>query len=124
MIARSFFTAASLEAIADEKAIGGDAQGRVMMKAAPATPFIMREAELLLELLVIPFDVPARHGRSDQRAQCRVRWQIAQPVVHQFGFALGPFDAEQLKPVYWGCSRRPGMHRLGKLPIDGIGVPG
>ena len=67
MIARSFFTAASLEAIADEKAIGGDAQGRVMMKAAPATPFIMREAELLLELLVIPFERAAERAPSRKR---------------------------------------------------------
>ena len=38
-----------------------------MMKAAPATPFKMTEADLLFELLVVALDAPAQLGQVDER---------------------------------------------------------
>ena len=40
--------------LANEEAIGRNAQGGVMMKAAPTPSFIMIEPKFLLEVLVIP----------------------------------------------------------------------
>src|SRR6516225_1055114 len=40
-------------AFGDQKAVGGDTECGVVMEAAPAAPFIITQAELLLELLVI-----------------------------------------------------------------------
>ena len=40
-----------------------------MMEAAPPTPFKMSEPELLLELLIVPFDTPAQLGGVDQSAE-------------------------------------------------------
>ena len=52
--------------LANEEAISCNAQGGVMMKAAPAPSFVMIEPEFLLEVLVIPLDPPAQLGHVDQ----------------------------------------------------------
>ena len=54
------------EALSDKKAVGRDAQGGVMMETLPASALVMREAELLLEFLVVPLDAPAHLGDEDQ----------------------------------------------------------
>ena len=59
---RSFITATP-QALAEQEAVGRDAESRVMMKAAPTTPLIIRESEFLLEFRMVAFDPPARHGR-------------------------------------------------------------
>ena len=59
---RSFITATP-QALAEQEAVGRDAQSRVMMKAAPTTPLIIRESEFLLEFRMVAFDPAARHGR-------------------------------------------------------------
>src|SRR4051812_23554356 len=48
-----------------------NAQGGVMMKAAPTASFIMIEPEFLLEVLIIPLDPPAQLGRVNQIDQGR-----------------------------------------------------
>jgi hypothetical protein len=45
--ARLFFTTA--QALQRQKAIGGDAQAGVVMKAAPVASFVVAQAEFLLE---------------------------------------------------------------------------
>ena len=42
--------------LGDQESVGGDAQGGVMMEAAPAAPFIVSQAQFLFELLVIARD--------------------------------------------------------------------
>ena len=46
----------------NEKAVGGDAERGVVMKAAPATAFIVSETEFLLEVLIVALDAPAQLG--------------------------------------------------------------
>jgi hypothetical protein len=53
-------------ALADQKAVGGDAQTGVVVEAAPAAALVMPEAELLLRLQVIPLDAPAQLGEADE----------------------------------------------------------
>ena len=48
------------EALGNEKAVGRDTQGGVVMKTLPAAALVMREAELLLEFLIVPLDATAR----------------------------------------------------------------
>ena len=50
------------KALGHPKSIGRDAQRGMVMKAALASSFEMREAELLLQFLVVALDHPARLG--------------------------------------------------------------
>ena len=58
-----FFTPQSFE---HEEAVGGNAQGGMMMEAAPVAAFVVREAELGFELLVVALDHSAAHGIEDE----------------------------------------------------------
>jgi hypothetical protein len=44
------------------KAIGGDAERGVVMKAAPATTFIVSKTEFLFDVLIVAFDAPTQLG--------------------------------------------------------------
>ena len=46
---------------------------RMMMKAKPATPFVVIKSQLLLEVLVVPFDAPSRVRLGHQIIQRRIR---------------------------------------------------
>jgi len=62
------------EALHEQEAIGGDAQGRMVVKAAPTSALEVTEAELLFEFLVVALDAPAQLGDADQlleRGCCR-----------------------------------------------------
>src|ERR1700676_4540914 len=74
-----------------------------MVKAAPASPFIMREAKFLLQLLVVPLNAPAHHRRVDPRAQRHRRRQVAQPIVHRLWLALGPLEHEPFFLAYFAA---------------------
>src|ERR1700683_4544007 len=76
---------------ADEETISGDAQGCVMMEAAPASPLEMGEAEFAFQFLVIALDAPAQFGRVDQDLDGGVLGQGRKPVFRRLSFALGPF---------------------------------
>jgi hypothetical protein len=52
--------------LANEEAVSGKAQGGMMMKATPAASFIVIEAKLLFQVLVIPLNSPAQLGHVDQ----------------------------------------------------------
>src|SRR6478672_11467238 len=82
--------------LANEEAIGRKAQGGVMMKAAPATSFIMVEPEFLLEILVIPFNPPAQFGHVNQIDQGDRRRQGREPVLGRLRVALWPLDQQPL----------------------------
>ena len=88
-----FFTAQAFE---HQKSVGGDAQGGVMVEAAPVTPFVVRQAELGLELLVVAFDHPAPHGIEDQLSEGGRVGQRRQPVMTRLGLTVRPFDQEPL----------------------------
>jgi hypothetical protein len=46
-----------------------------MMESAPASPFIMTEAQFLLQFLVVTLDDPAVFGDLDQILQLGLWWQ-------------------------------------------------
>ena len=52
---------------ADQEAVGRNAKRGVMMKAPPASAFVMSKAKLLLEVLVVAFDPPAKFDDIDKR---------------------------------------------------------
>lgn len=84
---RRFSTTQALE---HEKAVGGDAQGGVMVEAAPVAAFVVREAELGLDVLVIAFDHPAPHGIEDQIPEGSLLAQRRQPVMARLGVTVRP----------------------------------
>jgi hypothetical protein len=75
---------------------GGDAERRVVMEPASATPFELIETELLLEFLVVPLDPPPDFGPPDQHLHRGIRWQGREPALRRSRFSLGPLDQEPL----------------------------
>jgi len=65
-----------------------------MVEASPPSAFVVTEADLLLEFLVVPFDAPSELGLVDKVGQHCVRWQGREPVFDRFALALWPFDQE------------------------------
>src|SRR5215469_17840519 len=63
-----------------------------MMEAAPPSPLVMSEPELLLEFLVVALDAPAELCHVDQAGEGNVGRQGGEPVFGRFSLALGPFD--------------------------------
>ena len=53
--------------LADQEPIGGEAQRGVMVKTAPTPSFLVTQAQLLLEFLIVAFDDPAVFGDLHQR---------------------------------------------------------
>ena len=65
-----------------------------MMKSTPAAPFIMSQAEFLLQLFVVSLDDPALLGQMDQLAEPMRSRHSGQPIFGRFGFTLRPFDQQ------------------------------
>ena len=66
----------------------------MMMKPAPAAPFVMREAKLLFQFTVIVLDTPAHLHCIDQRAKRYVTRQVREEVFCGFAFARWPLDEQ------------------------------
>ena len=64
------------------------------MKAAPTSSFIMAEAELLLELLVVPLDPPAQLGKSNEALERGIGGKVGKPELGRLDLAFGPLDQE------------------------------
>src|SRR3970040_485357 len=82
--------------ICQQEAVGRDTQGGVMMKSTPAPSLVVAQAELLLELLIVPFNAPAHLSDLDQFHQRRVLGQRRQPILRRFGLPGWPFDQQPL----------------------------
>src|SRR3954465_1324269 len=67
-----------------------NAQGGVMMKAAPTPSFVMIEPQFLLEILIIPLNPPAQLGPVNQIDQGRR--QGREPVLARLFVAFRPLD--------------------------------
>lgn len=72
--------------------LSGNTEAGVVVEAAPAATFIVPEAKLLLEFLIVPLDEPTRLGRMGQSLQTRLRRQGAESVFARFGFVPRPFN--------------------------------
>ncbi|SAL07742.1 hypothetical protein AWB78_08706 [Caballeronia calidae] len=75
----------------------------MVMEAAPAATLVVREAELLLELLVISFNTPAHFDDEDQLFQGGVGRRRGEKVFHRLGFRLGPLDQQPLLGAHLGA---------------------
>src|ERR1700758_645526 len=78
----------------------------MMMKTAPVAALVVAEAELLLELLVIPLDPPARLGHPHEALERGAPGQVGEPVLGWLSRAVRPLDQQ---PLLWP--------RLRALPI-------
>jgi hypothetical protein len=58
-----------------------------MMEAAPAPPFKMAQADLLLEFLIVALNTPTQFGGVDQIAEGDVSRQGREPI---FGRLMAP----------------------------------
>ena len=65
-----------------------------MVEASPTSPLVMTETDLLLQVLVVPFDAPAQLGEIDQLGERGVFRQGREPVLRRLLLVLGPFDQE------------------------------
>src|SRR5262249_17704429 len=83
-----------------------DAQGCVMMEAAPAAAFVVTKPDLLLELLIVTLDTPAELGKIDELLEADAFRQRREPVLGRLFFVLGPLDQQPLP-----------RQRLGNQPV-------
>src|SRR6201994_3571696 len=79
----------------------------MMMKNPPVSALVVAEAELLLELLVIPLDPPARLGHPHEALERGAPGQVGEPVLGWLSLAVRPLDQQ---PLLW-----PGLGALGVM---------
>src|SRR4029453_13123267 len=75
---------------------GCDAEAGVMVEAAPAAALVVAQSDLLLGLLVVPLDQPARLGGVDQVLERGAGRQVGEPVLGGLCRALRPLDQQPL----------------------------
>src|SRR3712207_3585637 len=110
-------------ALGHQEAVGRDAEAGMMVEAAPAAAFVVAEADLLLEFLVIPLDQPSRLGHMDQVLRRGARWQVGQPVLARLPGAFGPLDQQPfLRP--WFRALGVAVRRTHPLEGDARGQSG
>jgi len=61
------------ESLGDQESVGRDAQRRVMVEAAPASPLEVTKADLLLEFVVVALNAPAQLGNIDELTEANIR---------------------------------------------------
>ena len=119
------------QALADKETVSGNAQAGMVMKAAPASTFVMVEAEFLFEFEIVTLNTPACFSGVDQRLDWGISGQIGQEVAERSRVALWPFDQQPLdvtQPValrraHSQCCKAGGQWCVAALaPLDGAPV--
>ena len=119
------------QALADKETVSGNAQAGMVMKAAPASAFVMVEAKLLFQLKIVSLDTPAGFSGVDQRLNRGVRGQVGQEIAKRSRVTLWPLDQQPLnvtQPVAlrWAhsqCCKAGGQWCVAALaPLDGAPV--
>jgi hypothetical protein len=85
-----------MQPLGDEKGVSRNTQGGMVVNPPPAAAPVVREAELLLELLIVALDTPAHLGDEDQSFQGGIGRTGREEVFHWLGFSFGPFDQQPL----------------------------
>ena len=62
-----------INSVGDQESVRCDAERHVVVKAAPASSFVVIEPEFLLEFLIVALDPPAQFGRFHERREGRIR---------------------------------------------------
>src|SRR6266478_4694534 len=83
-------------AFGDQKAVGGNTECGMVVEAAPPAPFIITEAEFLLQLLIIALDPPSQLCEINQTVERDILGQSGKPIFGRFGFLLRPLDQKPL----------------------------
>src|SRR3954470_8918000 len=81
--------------LANEEAVGRQAQGDVVVQAAPGASLEVAEPDLLLKVSIVLFDPPPPLGMAHQIGERRVGWQRDQPVAPVAG-RVGVLDEQPL----------------------------
>jgi hypothetical protein len=68
----------------------------VVVEAAPPAPFIITQAEILLEFLIIKLDPPAQFGQVDQPIEGNFLGQGSEPILGRLGLVFQPLDRQPL----------------------------
>jgi hypothetical protein len=88
--------------LGNQEPIGRNAERGVVVKPSPVATFKVSQPQLLLQLLVIPFDDPAVFGHLDQCWELNRRRQRGYPVFGRFFLPSRPFDQQPLLGVRFG----------------------
>ena len=91
------------ETLGNEKAVGRDTQGGVVVEALPVPTLVMREAEFLLEFLIVPLDAPAHLGDTDQLLQRGFGRGCGEDVFCWLGLIFRPFDQQPFLGAHLGA---------------------
>jgi hypothetical protein len=76
--------------------MGDGAEGRVVVKAAPTSTLEVIEAQLLLQLLVIALDAPAKLGEAHEGTERGVWRERRQPILRRRFFSVEPLAQQPL----------------------------
>lgn len=68
-----------------------------MVEASPASTFVVVEADLVLQLLIVTLYPPAELGQQNEADQQRGLRQSRQPVLDWLGLVVRPFDHQPLR---------------------------
>ena len=78
----------------------------MVVQPAPSAPFIMAQAEFLLQVLIITLDAPAQFGGIDQPRKAGIGRQGGQPVFGWFRLLGGPFHQQPFFVRLFGLGHR------------------
>ena len=77
-----------------DEAIGGDAEGSVVVEPSPGSSFEVVESELVFEFEVVVFDSPAEFVETDEIVEGGGGGQIGERVLGGRFFPRWPFDQQ------------------------------
>lgn len=87
---------AGSEAFSEQKPVGRNGQGCMVMKSAPPSTFVVPQPQFLLQILLVPFNAPEHmRGRHELR-QAGVGRQIGEVVFQRVCVVSGPLDEQPL----------------------------
>lgn len=101
-----------------------------MVKSAPASPFVVPQTKLLLQLQIVAFDDPTMLRPRNQLFQRNARFKRGEPVLGGLGIALRPFDEEPFFRMGLGspgismCRPDPNRSKSGAEPFPTAFAPG
>src|ERR1039457_6483346 len=84
------------QSLAHEKAVGGDAKAPVMMESTPVASFIVVQAQLGFQFLVIPLDAPSSHDGGHQALHSSGGGERGPPGEDGVGVTSLSFDEQPL----------------------------
>ena len=81
-------------AVDGDEAVGGDAEGSVVVESSPTASFEVVESELVFEFEVVVFAAPAQFVEADEVVEGGGGGEIGEGVLGGRVFARGPFDEQ------------------------------